>query len=445
MPNRGPHIRQHANHEQLIGHVKPDPVVADGCPALDAIVVPASRPAHNLDHAITLARAVKSHLIILCSHATRPAEVHDLLASRSFSDVTVIEIPAGYRHEFFEFETTDWVGKELPTVCAVRHSDLSVKRNVGLVLARMLGWQRIFFMDDDIRDLDAAVLRSTVSLLAGDYHYYSAGMSADEFPDNSVVCHARRAIGEFQGVFVSGSALAVDCTVSFDFFPDIYNEDWLFFYRDAVKGRLGHPGHFATQLTYNPFADPQRAAGQEFGDVIAEGLYALLEEGLGAEQATAERWEQFLDDRKRILEEILDRSDADTQADMRVAVQTALKCLGEIQPAMCVDYVQRWRRDITQWKRTLEWLPRVDSVAEAVLKLGLTAAESRTGHRVESHALEGYPEYFVGLTALVFRIRGAAECSYGVEFTEVGRGPLSASLALVGLTDPPVVGLLGFP
>jgi hypothetical protein len=273
---------------------------------------------------------------------------------------------------------------------------------VGLVLARMLGWQRIFFMDDDIRDIDATELRSAVSLLAGDEHYYSVGMPANEFPDNSVVCHARRAIDKPQGVFVSGSALAVDCTVSFAFFPDIYNEDWLFFYRDAAEGRLGHSGHRATQLRYNPFANPRRAAGQEFGDVIAEGLYALLEEGLGAEHATAERWVQFLADRKRILEEILSRSDMaapDTRSDMRLAVRTALECLEAIQPDMCVEYVQRWREDLEQWERTLGWLPQVDSMSDALLKLGLssTAAETRRGG--ERHALHGYPEYFVGLWA----------------------------------------------
>src|SRR5215472_10115973 len=93
MPIRGPRIRQHATHAQLIGHTVPEPVAPHDGPMLDAIVVPASRPAHNLDHAITLARAAKSQLVVLCSHATRPAEVHDLLAARSFSAATVIEIP----------------------------------------------------------------------------------------------------------------------------------------------------------------------------------------------------------------------------------------------------------------------------------------------------------------------------------------------------------------
>ena len=88
-------------------------------------------------------------------------------------------------------------------------------------------------------------------------------------------------VGEHQGVFVSGSVLAVDCRVPFGFFPDLYNEDWLFFYRDAAEERLATSGSLAEQLPYDPFADPQRAAGQEFGDVIAEGIYALLHSGLG--------------------------------------------------------------------------------------------------------------------------------------------------------------------
>jgi hypothetical protein len=381
MPSRGRGIRQYATHSQLIKRGEPDPAESQDRPALDAIVVPASRPAHNLEHAITLARAARCQLVILCSRDAREAEVHELLTARSFSAATVIEIPRRYRHEFFDFGTTDWVNEKLPTSCAVRDSDLSVKRNVGLVLARMLGWRRIFFMDDDIRDLDATALLDTVSVLGGgqapEQQYYSAGMLATEYPDNSVVCHARRAIGEFQDVFVSGSVLAVDCTVSFAFFPDIYNEDWLFFYRDVADGRLGSSGHTATQLRYDPFANPQRAAGQEFGDVIAEGLYALLEEGLGAEHATAERWRQFLADRKRILDGIILKSDTaplHMREEMRQAVSTARDCLGEIRPDMCEDYVQRWRGDLGRWETTLKHLPRAASMPDAVGKLGLVPA-----------------------------------------------------------------------
>lgn len=397
----GPVIGHRASHAQLVGHGEPDPADAEGTSVPDAIIVPASRPAHNLEHAITLARAVGCHLVILCSRDARPATVRELLEKRSFADATVVALPPWYHHEFFDFETTKWARDRFPD----RDSDLSMKRNVGLIFARMLGWQRIFFMDDDIRDLDAAALLATVAVVGGDSpgkRYHSAGMTAVNFPDNSVVCHARRKIGEFQGVFVSGSALAVDCAASFAFFPDVYNEDWLFFYRDIAEGRLGTSGQTATQLRYDPFADPRRAENEEFGDVIAEGLYALLDQGLSIEYATTdEYWKQFLADRMRILDQILasEKAPFEIRQSMRLAVKAARKCLEEIQPSMCVEYIERWRRDIGQWERTLNRIPQALSISSALLELRL--ASNTTGLRDHAgyDSWGDYAGYYVGLWA----------------------------------------------
>jgi hypothetical protein len=372
---RGAPIRHHDSHARLVRRLTSTPPTAGESPVLDAIVVPAARPAYNLEHAITMARGASCRLVILCSMDVRPAEVLDLLAARSFSAATVVEIKPDYEHELFQFETTEWIKREFPA----RVSDLSTKRNVGLALARLLAWRRIFFMDDDIRDLDATALRATVSLVSDEspaQRYYTAGMSSIDFPDNSVVCHARREIGKSQGVFVSGSALAVNCTGSFGFFPDIYNEDWLFFYRDAAEGRLGTSGHTATQLRYDPFADPRHAEDQEFGDVIAEGLYALLEEGLGAEHATVASWTQFLADRRQMLDEIISRSlDApdSIREKMLYAVERARKTLNQIEPEMCADYVDCWRRDLVPWETRLNRISKVQSIPDALDWLGLDA------------------------------------------------------------------------
>jgi hypothetical protein len=371
---RGAPIRHHETHSGLVRRPPLTPATTEKPPALDAIVVPAARPAYNLEAAITLARAMGCHLVILCSRDARPAEVLDLLEARSFAAATVVAVDPAYKHELFEFETTDWIKREFPA----RDSDLSIKRNVGLTLSRLLAWQRIFFMDDDIRDLDADALRATMSLIGGEssgQQYSSAGMWPVDFPDNSVVCHARRKIGKPQGVFVSGSALAVNCVTPFDFFPDIYNEDWLFFYRDAAEKRLGAAGH-TTQLQYDPFADSRRAANQEFGDVIAEGLYALLEEELGTEHATIERWAQFITDRKQMIDEIIDQS-AEVPGKMRekmlYAVQIARKSLEQIKPEMCAAYVECWQRDLMRWKTRLNKIPEVTSIPAALCWLGLQA------------------------------------------------------------------------
>ena len=364
-------IRQHDTHEVLVGQAR-SPDVPFTEQMLDAIIVPASRPAANLDHAITLARAANCHLLILCSHHVRPAEVELLLAERSFGQAIVIDLPAGYQHELLDFPALMSLSRDLPKACASFVTDLSMKRNVGLILARMLGWRRIFFLDDDIRDINYPDLRATVSMLGA---FPAAGMRVIDYPDNSIVCHARRMTGKSQDVFVTGAALAVDCYADIGFFPDIYNEDWLFFFDNASRGRLASSGRKATQLCYYPFADPQRAAWQEFGDVLAEGLYGLLHLGMGAQDATHDYWSRFLEARWTFLREIVassDKADPDIRDEMLLSVNSALECSVAIKPELCEQYVRLWRQDLSDWKQRAAEIAKMPSLEAALREMRLS-------------------------------------------------------------------------
>jgi len=315
-------------------------------------------------------------LLVLCSRESRASEVCQLLDSRSFGQAIVTDLPEGYSHRLFEFATSCLTSDDIPEPCATRSTDLSMKRNLGLVIARMLGWGNVFFMDDDIRDINSADLHRTVSMLE---HYRSVGMRVTSFPDNSVVCHAHRETGEFQDVLVSGSALAVDCAAPVSFFPDIYNEDWLFFYDDVTEGRLGSSGLNATQLRYDPFENPQRAARQEFGDVLAEGLYALLHGGDGASSATRYYWEEFLAARIGFLDAIIGRAGAapaGIRDKMLAAVRAARECSTQINPDRCAHYVRLWRSDLADWEQKLKAISAMPDIHAALNWLGLTAAEA---------------------------------------------------------------------
>ena len=93
-------------------------------------------------------------------------EVGQLLAQRSFEQAIVIDLPDGYSHELLYFPALLSLKGDLPAACSAYVTDLSMKRNVGLVLARMLQWRRIFFLDDDIRDINYPDLQNTVSMLS---------------------------------------------------------------------------------------------------------------------------------------------------------------------------------------------------------------------------------------------------------------------------------------
>jgi hypothetical protein len=365
-------IRQHDTHRSLVGQGEPATPWPGGV-GLDAIIVPGTRSAAHLDHAVTLARAAGCWLVILCSQQLRGMDVKEFLAARSFRKAIVVDVPAGYSHELLSFPGLLSLRDDLPPACGWYVTDLSTKRNIGLVMAKMLGWQRIFFLDDDIRDVTYPDLRSTVGMLES---FSAVGMSVTDFPDNSIVCHANRMTGAPQDVFVSGAALAVDCTSDIGFFPDIYNEDWLFFFDAASNGKLGNSCLSATQLYYYPFANPQRASWQEFGDVLAEGLYALLHLGLDVRQATGIYWEFFLAARQNFLEGILasrENAHSDMREEIVLSVESALKSLLDIKPDLCADYVQLWRKDLRDWKRRVAGIPEVRSVEAALAELGLEA------------------------------------------------------------------------
>jgi hypothetical protein len=365
-----PLIRQHETHRHLAGRRLP--VLNRRPTALDAIIVPASRPANNLVPAVDLAKALNCRLVVFCSRQARAAEVNALAATSKFDRVLAIDLQSGYSHKLLDFASSGVTRGELPAVCENPNGDLSTKRNLGLLLARMAGWERIFFMDDDIGNVAPDDLRATISMLG---RYQTAGMRVTDFPDNSVVCHANRMTGRAQDVFVSGSVLAVNTMKPFNFFPEVYNEDWLFFYDDARSGQLGSSDRHAAQLSYDPFDQPQRAERQEFGDVLAEGLYALLDEGHGTSSATVEYWNQFLVARREFLENILKRADkvtSDIHAKMVSAVQTAMLSLMQTKPAMYEKYVRVWRKDNTVWAENVKHLPRSPSVESALHELGLT-------------------------------------------------------------------------
>ena len=374
-------IRQHPTHNSLTA-TGPQAALRDNL-KLDAIIVPASRTAANLDQALTLARDIGCWLVILCSgqlDAGAAREYADA-RSRSYGKVVAADLPTGYSHELLHFQRLRDIRSDLPDACNYYTTDLSIKRNIALILARMLNWHSIFFLDDDIRDITYLNLQKTVDMLGS---YPAAGLWITEFPDNSIACHANRMTGEEQGVFVSGAALAVNCDVELSFFPEIYNEDWLFFFDHASQGMLANSQLKATQLKYSPFANPRRAAWQEFGDLIAEGLYSLAHLGLPIEVATREYWGYFLEARRTFLEGVITRAEAapsDMPEGLTVSVREAVKTLLTIQPELCDRYVSAWRADLADWRERLNGITQMPSIGAALQELRLTPVISGSTDR----------------------------------------------------------------
>jgi hypothetical protein len=259
-------------------------------------------------------------------------------------------------------------------------SDLNLKRNLGLMLARLRGWLKIVFLDDDI----TLIRTDSFVRLAGQLENHQlAGMVCRDYPDNSVVCHARRLAKLRQDNFISGAVLGVNCgDLSLPFFPDIYNEDWFSFSKAAARRDLPKVGE-ALQAKYDPFASPLRACHEEFGDLLAEGLYLLI----GYEDpetkfdrilrgATRQFWSDFIEARNENLDATHHRlehfagggsNDGDDVAHRAMRSLAAAKDqLRKISPDTCTAFLKAWQQDMDDWERFCQGLNAVGSTREAM-------------------------------------------------------------------------------
>jgi len=226
------------------------------------------------------------------------------------------------------------------------------------MLSYMLDWSRILFLDDDMTGLDADDVREASGLLD---IYNAVGLRNVGYPDNSVVCHAYRDAGGQQRTFVGGGALAVDLKRNRSFFPDIFNEDWFFLLDGnkslqptAIAGRV-------VQQPYDPYRTPDRARAEELGDVLAEGLYWLLDQGRSIIDADKRHWDMFLNRRRQFVEHVLrlvQKSSIEPEQKRRMvaALRGSLGRLKLITSGLCAEYLHAWDADQQQWRRHLDQL-----------------------------------------------------------------------------------------
>lgn len=354
---------QHGSHAGLLKTLAHPPASA---PRIDGIVVPSARPVKLISTAVDLAEYLGCTLIVLCSIRATAADTRALTRGRDVRllavDITEDPVPS--------LATTDLLaGKrfEVPT-------DISVKRNIGLAVARMSGWRSVLFLDDDIDIPNPDDVRTAASILDT---YDMVGLTNTGFPDNSVVCHARRAVGLDQDTFVGGGALLVPPQRTTSFFPRVYNDDWFFL--------LGRHGLSSVTLTgsvsqhlYNPY-DTERSTIQEFGDCLAEGVFALLDDGRPMSDADTAYWAAFLARRRQLIDEVIEAVRSPTftppsqRPQMSQALEAARACHEAVTPALCVAYLRAWDTDCDAWLDFLATLPSLGDPAKALAWLGLRA------------------------------------------------------------------------
>jgi hypothetical protein len=360
----------HTTHRHLLKH---EPSAGARRVEIAALVIPAGRPIAWLREGMALAAGLSCVLVAFCSRQITAADVTELGEEIGVSTVAL------------EMRACAGLLPAFPTSQLIADSDLahisdsSQKRNLGLAMARVAGWRRVLFLDDDIHALDAGDAEVAAALLDG---YSAVGLANDGFPDNSVVCHAYRAIGGPQEQFIGVGGMAVSPTRSSSLFPEIYNADWLFVLGDAWPPRVAVTGSMR-QKTFDPFANPDRARSEEFGDCIAEGLYWLLDEGQSINRADYDYWERFLNRRARFIERLIHRAwrtplESALRSRIISSLETARLTHETITAGLCTEFVRRWQDDLEGWRRFIDDLPTGLGIDGALNELGLSDAAHRS-------------------------------------------------------------------
>jgi hypothetical protein len=213
---------------------------------------------------------------------------------------------------------------------------IATARNAGLAKARCRGWRRVMFLDDDIRGLDPAMVTAAAAMLDD---YPAVAFLVTDYADHSVVYHAAVAAGDHCPVQPAGSALLLNLDYPHGTFPGIYNEDWFFLHDLAAAGLIGIAGE-CQQVPYDPFADPARARREEFGDLIAEGLYRLIREDRPLATSKA-FW----------LAESGRRDELITSVAGRTSDERVLRCLDAARKELAGITVSQVEQFISDWRR----------------------------------------------------------------------------------------------
>jgi hypothetical protein len=368
--------RQRTSHRSLLPRVWR----WSGSGVVDAVVVPTNRPVSSLVFAVELARELDCPILVLCSGESRAAAMEARFAPMNGAAVTVSSTP---RHPMLALRT-----QRLLSSAAGPYLDTSNKRNVALLIGRMLGWQRVLFLDDDIQGLTAQQVRRAASVVNRD-GVRMVGWRPVNYPDNSVACHALRSSGRRQDVFIGAGALLVELTGDLPHFPPIYNEDWLFWHDQVVGRRIKRLGR-VRQTRYDPYADPQRARREEFGDVLAEGLYELVHRRRSVLVGCLPGyWDDVIQRRTEMLDGIEARLWRRRQRCLRLrrplltrdghqiskvlsSVAAARAALELVTGEGLAEFVAAWRYDHFNWNARLHQLEPFDQIADALAWLGIT-------------------------------------------------------------------------
>ena len=177
-------------------------------------------------------------------------------------------------------------------------------RNYAIILAKVLGFERVLFMDDDIIIEDNSPVYEMFDLL-NNADFVSAEIKG--MPDLSVVDFIMQKVGLEPYRFMSGGFLAFNLNSVAEYFLNYYNEDWIWLFMHRPEAKLVKYGE-VYQLPYDPFENAiEKALHQEFGEILVEGVkrYIEIENKSNTLLLNKDFWDEIVKMRANLIKDIM--------------------------------------------------------------------------------------------------------------------------------------------
>jgi hypothetical protein len=359
-------------------------------PVAGPIVVPTRRNVQknrdNIGRIMRLATTHGSNLVVfLCSGEAKKEDIADIARAHTNLQWLAIDGPFLKDVQPYTFGTT----KSL--LAYGDEKDVAQKRNFALQLARLMRWDSLFFLDDDVV-ITSKHLDKAADLLRGDV--LAVGFSARDFPDHSVTVFARRWVNSPIDSFIGTGALAVKTSGPIlAYFPHLYNEDWFFLLVYCLFGTGGLVwAGTIKQRPFDPYKNEHRAESEEPGDLLGETLLKLamqlktdlqqpqtLEDFLQLMTGRADElfWENAINDRivfiRTTLEQLRHKKmHPGRKRQASKALERSLEVLigkdggSGIQAKELAAWVQAWTADLRTWNKWRPAAPPCANIVDAI-------------------------------------------------------------------------------
>ncbi len=181
--------------------------------------------------------------------------------------------------------------------------NLGYARNFALLYAKSIGIETVLFMDEDINVSSRKVI---ADLLKQTKDYVFVGANIAGLLDNSILGHIASDLKIEQETLLSGGFVLFSLRNVKQYFLNIYNEDWIWFYLNLKNSK-----YLKKKNVYQMLSDPflnykNKIFFQEVGEIVVDAIIQVYKSDFVSPLKSERFWKQQIKERYEYLDYLLE-------------------------------------------------------------------------------------------------------------------------------------------